>query len=100
MPSDSKNRGELTIEQEEELKKKIADTSWMIDKDKQQIQQTQDKVASYEYEFKKIQVCVRDYPRPSPPRNGVTHMRCTRWPRACHRTPRASAASMSWSTSS
>lgn len=56
VPSDSKNRGELTIEQEEELKKKIADTSWMIDKDKQQIQQTQDKVASYEYEFKKIQV--------------------------------------------
>lgn len=54
--SDQKNRGELTIEQEEELKKKIADTSWMIDKDKQQIQQTQDKVAAYEYEFKKIQV--------------------------------------------
>jgi len=27
----------------------------MIDKDKQQIQQTQDKVASYEHEFKKIQ---------------------------------------------
>ena len=55
-PSDKKNRGELTIEQEEELKKRIADTSWMIDKDKEQIQLTQAKVASYEYEFKKIQV--------------------------------------------
>ena len=50
-------RGELTMEQEAELKKKIADTSWLINKDKAQIQQTQDKVATYEQAFNKIQVC-------------------------------------------
>lgn len=45
------------MEQEAELKKKIADTSWLINKDKAQIQQTQDKVATYEQAFNKIQVC-------------------------------------------
>lgn len=49
------NRGDLTIEQERDLKKKIAQGAWLIGKDKANIQVSQDKVASYEEAFNKIQ---------------------------------------------
>mmetsp|Transcript_55711 Transcript_55711/g.154330 ORF Transcript_55711/g.154330 Transcript_55711/m.154330 type:complete len:404 (-) Transcript_55711:88-1299(-) len=52
--SDSK-RGDLTIQEEKNLKKKIAQGAWMIGKDKAQIQVSQDKVASYEEAFSRIQ---------------------------------------------
>uniref|UniRef100_A0A7S1CAG2 ODAD1 central coiled coil region domain-containing protein n=1 Tax=Bicosoecida sp. CB-2014 TaxID=1486930 RepID=A0A7S1CAG2_9STRA len=48
-------RGDLTIEQERELKRKVAQGAWLIGKDKANIAVSADKVASYEEAFAKIQ---------------------------------------------
>mmetsp|Transcript_73304 Transcript_73304/g.177306 ORF Transcript_73304/g.177306 Transcript_73304/m.177306 type:complete len:548 (+) Transcript_73304:193-1836(+) len=49
-------RGDLTIEQERELKRKVAQGAWLIGKDKASIAVSADKVASYEEAFAKIQM--------------------------------------------
>ena len=49
------HRGNLNMEQEKALKKKIAKGAWAIGKDKAQIHLSQEKVAAYEEAFAKIQ---------------------------------------------
>eukprot|EP01029_Cantina_marsupialis_P011830 TRINITY_DN2632_c0_g1_i2.p1 TRINITY_DN2632_c0_g1~~TRINITY_DN2632_c0_g1_i2.p1 ORF type:complete len:555 (-),score=181.17 TRINITY_DN2632_c0_g1_i2:148-1812(-) len=48
-------RGKLALEDEQKLKRKLAKGAWLIGKDKAQMQISQEKIASYEEAFTKIQ---------------------------------------------
>merc|ERR1712232_122474 len=52
---DDEHRGNLTVEEEKIIKRKIAKGAWAIGKDKAQIHLSQEKVQSYEEAFAKIQ---------------------------------------------
>jgi len=53
--SQQEHRGDMTVEQEQSLKKKVLRGNWGIAKDRASIHASMDKVASYEEAFAKIQ---------------------------------------------
>merc|ERR1711990_99021 len=57
--SQQEHRGDMTVEEEAKLKKKVLRGTWGIAKDKASIHASMEKVQSYEEAFAKIQVCFR-----------------------------------------